>query len=480
MICGDCLEVLPTLADGSFDCVITDPPYGLVEPRSGGSGSGRPDGVAFCPRTEEMKAARRGGFMGKLWDHAVPGVPFWTAVLRVLKPGGYLLAMGGTRTYHRLTCAVEDAGFEIRDCIMWIFGSGFPKGKGCLKPGYEPILLARRPGPRVLPLGIDECRVGTTKDVPASLPATAGLNGFGERNGRRGITADDAGRNPNLGRYPANVAHDGSDEVLGAFAAFADGGQSPARFFASLPEDDFLPSDAKAMLAACQSKIASDAGGSSTLSSRSAVSVLTHAVTLASRGATALNDCRGLGESVTVSGMMLLCESVITAILNIARSAGREPEPGTPSPSRSRAKSVVRTGRTGTTTITISHWKSDGTAAPVTCDCIPMPSAQPPGALPDGERSRFNYCSKAPGAERLAADDGTQHPCVKPLALMRWLVRLVCPPGGSVLDPFAGSGTTLLAALEEGRRAVGIEKEPAYCAIAEKRLTGVQRPLLVS
>jgi hypothetical protein len=99
--------------------------------------------------------------MGREWDRS--GVAFdpatWAAVLRVLKPGGYMLTFGGTRTYHRLACAVEDAGFEIRDCLMWLYGTGFPKGRGCLKPAYEPILLCRKPGKRVLPLGIDACRV---------------------------------------------------------------------------------------------------------------------------------------------------------------------------------------------------------------------------------------------------------------------------------------------------------------------------------
>ena len=94
---GDCLEVMEGVESDSIDTCITDPPYGLK-------------------------------FMGKEWDHGVPGIPFWTQVYRLLKPGGFLLAFGGTRTFHRLTCAIEDAGFEIRDCMMWLYGSGFPKG----------------------------------------------------------------------------------------------------------------------------------------------------------------------------------------------------------------------------------------------------------------------------------------------------------------------------------------------------------------
>jgi hypothetical protein len=135
----DCRTFLPNLEEGSADAVVTDPPYELA-------------------------------FMGKKWDST--GVAFqsstWVPVLHVLKPGGYLLAFGGTRTYHRLTCAIEDAGFEVRDCIMWMYGTGFPKGRGCLKPAWEPILLARKPGKRVLPLNVEAARMGTGKDVPAS------------------------------------------------------------------------------------------------------------------------------------------------------------------------------------------------------------------------------------------------------------------------------------------------------------------------
>ena len=172
LIHGDCLEVLPTIEAGSADCVVTDPPYGLK-------------------------------FMGKKWDHGIPGVPTWEAVLATLADSSYLLTFGGTRTYHRLACAVEDAGFEIRDCLNWLYGSGFPKGKGCLKPAWEPILLARKPG-KVKPLGIDECRVGTSK-----------------------------------GRWPANVVHDGSDEVMEGFPETTSGSGARGGFnFRGGPRSD--------------------------------------------------------------------------------------------------------------------------------------------------------------------------------------------------------------------------------------------------
>jgi site-specific DNA-methyltransferase (adenine-specific) len=156
LIHGDCLDVMPVLLENCIDTIITDPPYGLE-------------------------------FMGKDWDHGVPGVPFWTAALRVAKPGAMLLAFGGTRTYHRLAAAIEDAGWDLRDCFMWLYGSGFPKShdvskrmKGALaerwagwnpslKPAWEPIIVAMKPldgtfavnaeRHGVAGFNIDECRI---------------------------------------------------------------------------------------------------------------------------------------------------------------------------------------------------------------------------------------------------------------------------------------------------------------------------------
>ncbi len=225
----DLLTVLPTLEADSFDSVVTDPPYGLIEPRSvkGLGTMQRRGGV----RTEEEKAARKGGFMGKAWDADIPNPEHWESILRILKPGGYMLVFGGSRTYHRLACAIEDAGFEIRDCIMWLYGSGFPKGKGCLKPAHEPIILARKPGKKVLPLGIEECRVETAEGLSGGAYAKDGADRDSyedwrfKRKGGAGEYVQPSGR------WPANVAHDGSEEVLAAFAEFGEsksmGGSGP-------------------------------------------------------------------------------------------------------------------------------------------------------------------------------------------------------------------------------------------------------------
>lgn len=308
LLVGDCRRVLPTLPGGYLDSVVTDPPYELE-------------------------------FMGKKWDGT--GVAFdpatWAAVLRVLKPGGYMLVFGGTRTYHRMTCAIEDAGFEIRDCLMWLYGTGFPKGQGCLKPAYEPIILARKPGPRVMPLGVDACRVPC---AASDLEEMQGRSGRRAPNSVLGQLGNGESWEPEpAGRYPANLLHDGSEEVLEAFAA---------------------------------------------------------------------------------------------------RCAPRTPR--TPACRPADGK-----GYMGLHTQDIERLAFDDT----------------------GTAARFFYCAKASKAER---GEGNNHPTVKPLALTQWLVRLVTPERGLVGDPFAGSGTTGLAARIENHRSVLIEEDPDSVKIIRTRL----------
>src|SRR3990167_6469204 len=129
IIHGDCLVELPKLEASSADAVICDPPYAI-----GFMGKAF-DKFSGCMQHDNGKR-----------DFQEWCVQWATEVLRVLKPGGYLAAFGGSRTYHRLTCAIEDAGFEIRDCVMYMYATGFPKGKACLKPSYEPVVISRRPG----------------------------------------------------------------------------------------------------------------------------------------------------------------------------------------------------------------------------------------------------------------------------------------------------------------------------------------------
>jgi len=213
---GNCLEVMATLDAESVDSIVTDPPYGL-------------------------------SFMGKDWDHSVPGEAFWREALRVAKPGAHLLAFGGSRTYHRLACAIEDAGWEIRDCIMWVYGSGFPKshdvskaidreagattawqGWGtALKPAYEPIIVARKPligtvAANVQQYGtgainVDGCRVETTDNRDRLGSGAKGSNGcYGDS-----VTYNSYSHTS--GRWPANFIHDGSDEVMELFPVTTSG-----------------------------------------------------------------------------------------------------------------------------------------------------------------------------------------------------------------------------------------------------------------
>lgn len=375
LIVSDCRTALAAMPENTIDSCVTDPPYDLtsIVKRFGG-----PDSK---PATAGPYARTTRGFMGKQWDGT--GVAFdpetWAVVLRVLKPGAYLLAFGGSRTHHRMACAIEDAGFEIRDCLMWIYGSGFPKSLNCgegrgtaLKPAYEPIIMARKPligsvADNLEEFGtgainIDACRVGTSKDVPASAPKDR-LNA--------------SGFDPAVGRWPANVIHDGSEEVLAAFP---------------------------------------DAGGQQGVST---------------------GDRRG--PSVAMG----------------APSAGG----GTyvPREDEDESKSAARFFYCA---------KASRADREEGCEGLPLMSG--------GELTGRKDGSAGLNSPRAGAVHGggrrNHHPTVKPTALMRYLVRLVTPSGGTVLDPFMGSGSTGKAAALEGRDFVGIDMSAEYARIAAARV----------
>jgi len=203
---GDCLELLRRMPDSSVDSIVTDPPYGL-------------------------------SFMGKKWDYDVPATEVWVECLRVLKPGGHLLAFAGTRTQHRMAVRIEDAGFEIRDMIAWVYGSGFPKSHNlggshegwgtALKPALEPITVARKPFPGTVAanviahgtgaLNIDRCRVTTGDDTARISNGAIKGGNFAAGGSAPGPIA--GGHSD--GRWPANLIHDGSAEVVALFPAQA-------------------------------------------------------------------------------------------------------------------------------------------------------------------------------------------------------------------------------------------------------------------
>lgn len=310
LLLGDCLEQLGVLPDASVDAVVTDPPYGL-------------------------------SFMGKRWDYDVPAVELWAECLRVLKPGGHLLAFAGTRTQHRMAVRIEDAGFEIRDTIAWVYGSGFPKSHNltdewqgwgtALKPALEPITVARKPLIGTVAdnvqqygtgaLNIDGCR------VEAERPT--GWSGGGSALYEGGLSRDGGAARPVDGRWPANLIHDGSAEAAEVFG-------EAARFF----------------------------------------------------------YCAKASQKDRDEGL-----DKFTAVARPTMGSGI-------------------------------------------------------GGQPDQTR----------------ANNRNSHPTVKPTDLMAYLCRLVTPPGGVVLDPFMGSGSTGKACAREDFFFVGVERDPEYFKIAKARI----------
>jgi len=382
---------MPTLAACSVDAIVCDPPYHLTNKGGGPHGEGL--GNAYG---RAQAGAKSTGFMGKAWDGGDVALrsETWAEALRVAKPGAYLLAFGGTRTHHRLMCAIEDAGWEIRDTIMWVYGSGFPKshnglwGGTALKPAWEPIIVARRPLIGTVAanvqkhgtgaLNIDGCRIGYENDAPD--PATNPL--FRKQNGYANGNASDAGsasyalkdgsgeRNPNtLGRWPANIIHDGSDEVLACFPVTTSGTQTQPI----------------------------GTGGIWSTESNT--------------------PCGPQYGDAGSAARFFYCAKAARE----DRNAGCEHLP-------TRAELIGAAG----------HAINPMTGRPV----VDVPRAN-------------------------------HHPTVKPTDLMRYLCRLVTPPGGLILDPFAGSGSTGKAAAFEGFRFLGIELDPEYAEIAEARIRGV-------
>jgi len=431
LMLGNCLERLRELADCSVDSVVTDPPYGL-------------------------------SFMGKKWDYDVPSVEVWAECLRVLKPGRHLLAFAGTRTQHRMAVRIEDAGFEIRDMIAWCYGSGFPKsldvskaidkaagaerevvGKSqwhgrnpngrkalgdqrnygvdtrtdeecniitapateaarqwqgwgtALKPALEPITVARKPlgektvAANVLEHGtgainVDGCRVGT-ETITQRLATVVGGKSIGAK--AVGVPQKATGETTQtIGRWPANLIHDGSEEVVGLFPVTTSGGgdkhgRKKSTFCASTDWEAFK---------------GTSSGGDSGSAAR-------------------FFYCAKASKKDRDEG----CEHLPEHQEGLQLPRGKCPDCGT--------------------------WKNAGEEQ---CKCggkWEMTSNPPPKAH-------------------------NNHPTVKPTALMRYLCRLVTPPEGIVLDPFMGSGSTGKAAVLEGFRFIGIEREAEYLEIATSRI----------
>ena len=374
---GDCLEVMAAMEPESVDAIVTDPPYDLT---STGARKGSPRNPGTGPYSR--------GFMGKAWDGT--GIAFrpdmWEAAFRVARPSSYLLAFGGTRTVHRMATAIEDAGWIIRDMLVWAYASGFPKSKANLKPAWEPIVMARKPGPLRM-LAIDECRIewASDDDRDGTLAAMAGPGNW--RTHPIENTVDNGPSEPRppyeakAGRWPANVIL--TDPIF-------DGG------------------------------IAGVVGGGDT--NTAPAHLIRDNASRASEYRMGPSERMTQGDSGTYSRFFLI-----------------------PKADRSDREPAIK------------------------------PAIKP--AYSGGAPERTDGLSKRLRTTTLRTN---QHPTVKPTELMRHLVRLVTPSGGTVLDPFLGSGTTGLACELEGFPWIGIEREAEYVAIAEARLNGTQRGLGLS
>lgn len=412
LINSDCIIAMKEMPDNSVDSIVTDPPYEL-------------------------------GFMGKSWDSTgiANSVEMWSEALRVLKPGGHLIAFSGSRTYHRMAVAIEDAGFEIRDQIMWVYGSGFPKsldiskaidktagaerevlrvlpssrakasdsgfmmaekletapstdaakqwqGWGtALKPAHEPMVLARKPivgtvANNVLTYGvgglnIDASRVGRVE-------GDVSTGGFG--NGGIGIggVGEGNGEGQNAewvestqGRYPANFIHDGSDEVVELF-----------------PESKGMATQ------------------------KSGANINIYGGNSLNESATTFPEIRQGFNDNGSAARFFYC----------AKTSKRDRNEGLDG---FEEKAKVFNGQ----------------------------SDKPAGNAKGSVEDKF---STQPSANN--------HPTVKPTELMRYLVRLVTPPQGTVLDPFMGSGSTGKACAYEGFDFIGIDQSAEYVEIARARI----------
>jgi site-specific DNA-methyltransferase (adenine-specific) len=423
---GDCRYVLKTIADCSIDSIVTDPPYALVS-------------IAKRFKTvsaKDIEVARSnphrrtsGGFMGKQWDtgETAFSVEFWAECLRVLKPGGHVVAFGGTRTYHRLTCAIEDAGFEVRDQLQWIFASGFPKSHAVDKHIDRQAGAVR---PRTKELGVGQC--ANAWKVENGGQANHWIKDAKDRGEKTVLTANDdpitdaaiqwqgwgtalkpacepicLARKPlSEGTVAQNVLQHGTGaiNVDGCRVGWQDDADKtagrPVSFAKAHPGFE---------------------GKSFAIADRSHRDPTAEQSALGRWPANVLHD----GS-----------EEVVAAFPDVHGAGSQRDEPGG------------------------GEFKSDNGWGGVGAGLKGFRIGD------SGSAARFFYTAKADADDRL----GSKHPTVKPVDLMQWLCRLVTPKGGTILDPFAGTGTTGEAAFREGFNAVLIEAEAEYQADIRRRM----------
>lgn len=516
IIHADCLEEMRKMEDNSISAIVTDPPYGLH-------------------------------FMDKDWDHGIPGISFWQEALRICKPGSHLLSFGGTRTYHRLTCAIEDAGFEIRDCLMWIYGSGFPKshnhfgleGYGtALKPAHEIVIAAQRPLSKdmeqdiivgsliklwcqlclLLPVNVAE-KISTSNHILLKE-----VESFAQMN----VEQRSAIQESLCGQMDMLQFVETMTSCLSIVASWKntledhwkDGNMSITkteinpiidlkilRFYLS----QLTP------LTIIQEEIKQHGSWLTVLNAARYLNAV-------------VNNIRNIQElsvlgNVTFQDGLNLCpnyEPIIMTMKPCDDTFKQNVEKwgqGGINIDGSRIDQIPRTthkegnykGHDKNGNIYNLGYKEghfilcpkgrwpanilfDEEAAKIldeqsgnlkSGDLKPYKRTSLGGyhgSFPDntesrasssGGASRFFYCAKASSSERNEGlnEQKNNHPTVKPLKLMEYLIKLVMPPkDGILLDPFAGSGTTILAAKRLGFNAIGIEKCEEYAKIAATRV----------
>ncbi|HTR29916.1 MAG TPA: DNA methyltransferase [Puia sp.] len=377
---GDCLFGLREWPDGFVDACVTDPPYGIA-------------------------------FMGKKWDHQVPGVDVWSEVLRVLKPGAHLLCACGTRTQHRMAVNIEDAGFEIRDVICWHYGSGFPKSLDISK-AIDKAAGAEREviGEKGLHPSKDWSSDGSKKYRWDKRP-------FEEANALYAATTEDAKK------------WEGWGTAL-----------KPATEFWTLARKRL---EGKTV---AENIVRYGTGGLNIDGSRI-------------ESTEKLGRINNPREERSVTSFNLSKEK--QALAKSDGAGGRFPAnlvlDEFMAAEMDRQTGVLTSGKpAGQRNAQNKIYGQYGTGMDVT------------GYGDSGGGSRFFYVAKADGAER---GPGNNHPTVKPLALMQYLIKLICPleTGRLVVDPFAGSGSTCIAARLLGVDFIGFEWQMEYLKIAEER-----------
>jgi len=425
---GDSRDVLKSLADASVDSCVTDPPYSLVSIQKR---FGKPGSAAAKDRDGLYKRASS-GFMGQQWDtgETAHDPEFWREVLRVLKPGAHVVAFAGTRTYHRVACAIEDAGFEIRDQIGWCFGSGFPKshniGKAIDKrAGAGRAIIRERYTVKRIKPGATAVREGAwgKQDIPYTAADTAPATEEAAAWEGWGTALKPAwepiclARKPLIGTVAENVQQHGTGalNIDGCRVHTADDLNGGAYNGSLRQRDEYTSSDSVAG-AVPLSRLNRDAGKFQQPAGRWPANLCTDG-----------------------------SEEVLAAFPN--------------APGQQRAVGPEFAPKVGTA---------------VYGDYGPRPFVEPRGD--SGSAARFFYSAKAGEDDRC----DSKHPTIKPVALMRWLARLITPPKGLVLDPFAGSGTTAVACLRERFDCIVVEREAQYIADIKRRLarlSGLDSPL---